>query len=200
MLAAAMNPVPLRSGASYADYLELERLADAKHEFVGGAIYAMAGGTPEHSQLAANAIYELRRALGEQPCVVYTSDLRVRVIATGLSTYPDVTVVCGGAARAADDPDAVTNPRVLLEVLSDGTEAYDRGPKFAHYRRFESLCEYVLVSQHEPRVEVFTRSGRRFVLDEATAGERIALASLGIELAVDELYRGVALTPPLAAR
>jgi Uma2 family endonuclease len=195
-----MHATALKSHVGYAEYLAFERDARAKHEYLDGAVYATAGGTPGHSHLAANVIYELRRLLGDRPCVVFTSDLRVRIPATGLSTYPDVSVVCGPLVRAVDDPDAVTNPSLLVEVLSDNTEAYDRGQKFLHYRRLASLREYVLVSQQEPRVEVYARGERgHWWLSEAGAGERVVLASVEGELAVDHVYRGVALaarTPP----
>jgi Uma2 family endonuclease len=192
-----MPAVAVRTHARYDEYLAFEREAANKHEYYDGSIYAMAGGTPEHSLLAANVIYELRRALGERTCSVYTSDLRIRVLATGLSTYPDVAVVCGPSERATDDPDAVTNPIVLAEVLSDSTEAYDRGEKFAHYRRVPSLREYVLVSQRERRVEVYQRAERRrWMLTDWGPGERAALSSLELELSVDEVYRGLGLGVP----
>jgi Uma2 family endonuclease len=107
-----------------------------------------------------------------------------------------VTIVCGGVVRANDDVDAVTNPTVLVEVLSDSSEAYDRGEKFAHYRRIASLREYVLVSQRRSRVEVYERGdGRHWTLSEYVAGERAAIASVGVEVDVDEIYRGVEAAP-----
>ena len=190
MHAAATTPV------TYFEYLERERLAAERHEFYHGVIYAMAGGTPEHGFVAANMIYELRRLLGSRPCVVATSDVRVRVVATGLSTYPDVSVVCGPVERALDDAHAITNPLLLVEVLSPSTEAYDRGEKFAHYRRIPSLREVVLVSTHEHRIEAFQRGDDgRWVLNEATAGQALTLVSLGGTLEVDDVYRNVVLAP-----
>ena len=109
----------------------------------------MAGGTPEHGRLAAALAGELRGKLRGRPCAVFSSDVRIRIAATDRTTYPDLSVVCGKRETAADDPDALVNPIVIVEVLSDSTEADDRGAKFAHYRRLESLREYVLVSQHE---------------------------------------------------
>lgn len=127
-------------------------------------------------------------ALRGKPCVVLSSDVRVRIEATDRTTYPDVTVVCGPRAVAADDQDAIVNPVVLVEVLSDSTEADDRGEKVAHYRRLASLREYVLVSQHERRIEVFRREGDHWSLYEAAAGETIQLGSVGAVLVVDEIY------------
>ncbi len=105
--------------ASYAEYLELERSSQTKHEFVNGEIYAMAGGTPEHARLAMKLGRLLGAALDGQPCEVFGSDLRVRVVATGRATYPDLTVVCGRAELDPEDAEAVTNPTVLVEVLSE---------------------------------------------------------------------------------
>ncbi|WP_437563970.1 Uma2 family endonuclease [Sorangium sp. So ce542] len=175
---------------TYAEYLEQERASPTKHEFLNGEIFAMAGGTPEHARLCLSVGAELRAHLRGRPCVVYSSDLRVRVQATGLSTYPDVSVVCGRLERDPEDKDAVLNPIVLIEVLSDSSEAYDRGQKFAHYRRMPSLREYVLVSQHEPRIEVFHRNeDGSWTLREARAGEGAELQAIGCTLSVDDVYR-----------
>jgi Uma2 family endonuclease len=102
---------------TYAEYLEFERTSDVKHEYLRGEVFAMAGGTPEHARLAANVISELGGALRGRPCSVFTSDVRVRIETTDRSTYPDVTVVCDRLQRAADDPDAITNPVVIVEVF-----------------------------------------------------------------------------------
>ncbi|AGP37135.1 hypothetical protein BE04_33380 [Sorangium cellulosum] len=175
---------------SYAEYLEQERTSPTKHEFLNGEIFAMAGGTPEHARLCLSVGAELRAHLRGRPCVVYSSDLRVRVQATGLSTYPDVSVVCGRIERDPEDTDAALNPVVLVEVLSDSSEAYDRGQKFAHYRCIPSLREYVLVSQHEPRIEVFHRNeDGSWTLREARAGKGVELQAIGCILSVDDVYR-----------
>jgi len=179
---------------TYAQYLELERTSEVKHEYLRGEIFAMAGGSPEHARLAANVIGDLRAALRGRPCAVFTSDARVRIEVTDRATYPDVTVVCGRLEHAPDDPDSITNPVVIVEVLSDATEADDRGEKFAHYRRLASLQEYLLVSQRARRLEVYRRRDDRWVLDEAGAGETLHLDSIDVALAVDEIYRD-----PLAA-
>lgn len=174
---------------SHADYLAAERAAEQKHEYLHGEMVAMAGGTPLHGLLAANVIFFLLTALRKRGCGVYTSDTRVRVMATGLSTYPDVTVVCGEVQYAPDDPDAIINPGLLVKVLSDSSEKYDRGAKFAHYRSLPSLREYILVSQNERLVEVYHREDeRRWSYESSQSGERAVLPALGIELAVDEIY------------
>ncbi|UJR86783.1 Uma2 family endonuclease [Sandaracinus amylolyticus] len=174
---------------TYDEYLALESRSDVKHEFVRGEVFAMAGGTPEHAALSAAVIAGLSVALRGKPCRVYSSDLRVRVRETDLATYPDVAVVCGALETSPDDRHAVTNPVVLVEVLSESTEAHDRGAKFAHYRHLTTLQEYVLVAQTERRIEVYRRNERdRFELIEAGAGETIELASLGVTLRVDDVY------------
>jgi Uma2 family endonuclease len=174
---------------SYAEYLEFERSADVKHDYLRGEVFALAGGTPEHSRLAANLIRELGAALRGRPCAVFTSDVRVRIEATDRATYPDVTVVCDRLQHAADDPDAIVNPVVIVEVLSDATEAEDRGEKFAHYRRLPSLQEYVLVSQRATRIEVYRRHGDRWIFAEAGAGENLRIESIDVAVSVDEVYR-----------
>ena len=174
---------------TYADYLALEATAAQKHEFIDGSILAMAGGSLEHARLQARLTVDLTRLLGERPCVVYSSDARVRVEATNRSTYPDVTVVCGETRTALDDPQAITNPIVLIEVLSESTEGRDRGEKFAHYRRLPSLKEYLLVSQSERRIESFRRAADLWTFHEATAGGTMAVPCLGLSLELDEVYR-----------
>jgi Uma2 family endonuclease len=174
---------------TYADYLIAEAVAKVRHEYLKGEVWAMAGGTIEHGALALAVAGELRAALRGKPCRAFSSDVRVRIPETDLATYPDLSVVCGKLETAPEDKDAITNPIVLVEVLSDSTEAYDRGAKAAHYRRIASLREYVLVSQNEPRIEVQRRvEGGRWELLEARPGETIELASLGVRLDVAAVY------------
>lgn len=143
---------------TFAEYLALEGASHTRHEYLNGEIFAMAGGTIEHGALAANAIGELRGGLRGRPCRVLTADVRVRVLAIGLSTYLDVSVVCGSIELDPEGANTVVNPVAIVEVLSDRTEAYDRGEKFAHYRRIPSLRDYLLVSQHEPWIEHYRRN------------------------------------------
>jgi Uma2 family endonuclease len=131
---------------TYAEYLAAEERSLEKHEFLDGEIYAMSGGMPEHAALAMAFGRTLGNALLGRPCRVFSSDARVRVQNTGLTTYPDVSVVCGKLETDPEDPSAITNPVLLVEVLSDSTEARDRGEKASHYRHLASLREYVLVS------------------------------------------------------
>jgi Uma2 family endonuclease len=171
---------------TYAQYCELERAAVVKHEYLRGEVFAMAGGTLEHGRLSARVIHLLSRELEGRPCQVFTSDVRVRVEATDLDTYPDASIVCGDPQQAAN---SLLNPLLVVEVLSDSTEAYDRGEKASHYRRCPSLQAYLLVSQHHPRLELQLRRGDGWALIEVGPGERIWIEPLAIGLAVDDVYR-----------
>lgn len=174
---------------TYAEYLAAEKVSEVKHEYLRGEVWAMAGGTPSHAKIATNVAGALSAALKGKPCGVYSSDLRVRVVETNRSTYPDVTVVCGKRETAADDTDAVTNPKLIVEVLSDSTEASDRGEKFAHLQHLVSLEEYVLVNQRARRVEVFRRGvSPTWTLIPCGPGEAVVLESVGVTLSVDEIY------------
>ena len=141
---------------TYAEYLVLEEESSIRHEYLDGEIYAMAGGSPDHAALAAAIIGMLRGRL-PPGCRVFSSDLRVRVAATGLSTYPDATVVCGRTQRSADDPLAVTNPVLLVEVTSPSTEDYDRGEKLRHYTGLPSVREVLIVSHRAPELTLHRR-------------------------------------------
>ena len=149
---------------THAESLALEEQSPTKHEWLDGVSHDMSGSTPDHAGLAAAIVGEPGNQLRGKRCRVHTADLKVRVLATGLSTYADVSVICGGLEVDPDDRNAATNPVVLVEVLSDSSEAYDRGQKFGHYRRIPSLAE------------------------EASAGEVAPLLSIGCALSVDEMY------------
>jgi Uma2 family endonuclease len=187
-----MLPAPV-GHMSYSEYLAFDAASDTKHEYVNGEVYAMAGGTITHSALAAAVTTALSIALADRRCRVLTADARIRGKATGMATYPDVSVVCNQLEVDADDPHGVLNPTIVVEVLSDSAEAYDRGAKAAHYRRIPSLREYVLVSQHEPLIEVYRRNerGNWELVAEARTAERAELTSCGapIALDVDSIYR-----------
>jgi Uma2 family endonuclease len=175
---------------TYEEYVAFERNAELKHEFVNGLVYAMSGGTPEHARLAQAIGAALTVALHGKPCAVFSSDLRVRIQATGRSTYPDVAVVCGKLERDATDSDAVTNPRVIVEVLSPSTESSDRGDKWAHYQRLGSLREYVLVSQASPRIEIYSRDEAQsgWLYRHYGLGESAQLPSLESSIGLDAIY------------
>ena len=185
------------------EYLVLERAAPFKSEFLDGEIFAMAGGSPMHSLIAANLIRELGTKLKGRPCKPFTSDLRLKVEATGLLSYPDVSVVCGPLQFAAGMDDTVVNPTLLIEVLSDSTEAYDRGEKFRHYRQMPALKEYVLASQRLPRLEHFMRRPNdEWAMRTAEGGNAVlTLPSLEITLELNEVFAGVEFAPaPIRAQ
>jgi len=186
-----------------AEYLNLERSLESRNEYFDGELFAMSGGTPLHSQIAASLIQVIGRWLRGGRCVVYTSDLRLKIEATGLFTYPDLSVVCGPIQFAAGTDDTVVNPAVIVEVLSDSTEAYDRGKKFENYRQIPSLREYLLVSQKEPRIEQFVRQpSEQWLLREAAGLEAtLALPSLEIQISLEEVFGGVQFVPaPIRAQ
>jgi Uma2 family endonuclease len=175
---------------TFAQYLVLEDSSNVKHEYFAGEIYGMAGGTPDHAAIAMSLGAALVESLRGRPCRVFSSDLRVRVLATGLATYPDVTVVCGPLEHDPESRTTVTNPLVVAEVLSDATEDYDRGDKLEHYRRIPSLRECVLVSHLRKEIEVWRRGVGDWVVERAGPGGSVHLESLDCDLAVDEIYRG----------
>ena len=178
---------------SLSDYLTLETSSNVKHEYLDGQIYGMAGGTPEHAALAAAFVGLLFPQLRAGRCRAHDADLRVRVRTTGLATYADVTVVCGPRELDPDDPNAVTNPTLLVEVLSRSTEDYDRGDKFEHYKGLPSMRQYVLVSHRETAIEVWTRSDDgTWTSAVARAGAVARLTSIGADIDVAELFAAAA--------
>ena len=178
-----------RRCATYAEYVAIANDSDVKYEYFAGEVVAMAGGTVEHGRLIARATALIDRALEGRPCIVLSSDIRIRIRAADRSTYPDLHIVCGQPERDPDDDHSIVNPTVIVEVLSNSTAGFDRIEKFAAYRRLPSLREYVLFSQRERRVEVYRRrENRRWQLDEHVAGDRLRLESLAIELSIDDLY------------
>jgi len=187
-----MGQAALRTGMSEEDYLAFERASEEKHEYADGEIFAMSGGTLEHSQVSANIIRELGNALSGRGCRVLTSDMRIKVPATGRYVYPDGSVVCARPEFVDETRDTLVNPRVIVEVLSDSSEAYDRGDKFAGYRSIASFHEYIVASQKEPRIEVFTRQpDESWMLRIHGPGERVTLRSLECALDVDRVYADV---------
>ncbi len=187
--------VAKRLKLSYGEYVARENASEMRHEFLDGEVFAMAGGTPEHSALIAAVTMALAQ-LRKGPCRAFVTELRTRIRASehgpDVGTYPDIAIVCGPVLRDAEDPIAVVNPTVIIEVLSNSTEAYDRHGKFEHYKRLESLQEYVLVSQHEPLIERFSKDARGWsTADRAGVGGRLVLSSITATLDVDEIFDGL---------
>jgi Uma2 family endonuclease len=171
-------------------YLEIERRAEFKSEFYRGEMFAMAGAGWNHNLLVANAIIQLGIQMRSQPCRVVPSDMRVRISATGLYTYPDVVVVCGEPQFLDGQHDTLLNPTLIVEVLSPSTEAYDRGRKFEHYRSIPSLKEYLLVASDRVHVDRYTlRPDSDWVIHSADGlGETIELGGVGCTLSLADLY------------
>lgn len=180
---------------TYADYVALELTSSTKHEFLNGEIYAMAGGSEEHSALAAEVLRVLGNAIGDRPCRTHTSDLRIYVETVGLATFPDGSVICGPLEQHGPSPVATAlNPAVLLEVTSDSSEEYDTGDKLEHYRTIPSLRAYIIVSHRERRITVHSRGDDgAWTARVAIPGGRVAIANLGVSLVVDEIYRASAI-------
>jgi Uma2 family endonuclease len=184
-----MSSAAAKTRYTPAQYLALERKSPIKHEYHDGEMFAMAGASREHNLITLNLGREISAQLLDRPCEAYASEMRVLVSATGLYTYPDVVAVCGEPRFEDSEVDTLLNPTVIIEVLSSSTEAYDRGKKFAHYRRLESLQEYVLVAQDEVHVERYTREGEKWVLTELSRLEdHLQLASIGCEVALSAIY------------
>jgi Uma2 family endonuclease len=192
MLLAVSNPVA-KSTISFDAYARGEERSDTKHEWLDGEVFAMAGGTPEHAGLAASVLAQLVEKLAGKPCRTYTSDLRIRVQATGLGTYPDATVICGKLEVDVEHRDTAVNPKVIVEVLSASTESYDRGQKFVHYKQIPSLEHYVLVSSDRAYIEWFSRAPEAsgpgaWIHRAAGAGEQVTLSAIECTLSVDAVY------------
>lgn len=182
---------------SESEYLRLERLADRRSEYFEGELFALAGGSRAHSLIATNLLRDLSGGLKSSDCVAYNADLRIKVEATGLLTYPDVSVVCGPQRFLDETEDTLLNPTLIVEVLSDSTEAYDRGRKFEHYRQIATCQEYLLVSQKEPRIEQFLRqpNGDWTLREFIGLGAELTLSSLGIVLRHAEVFAKVEFAP-----
>lgn len=175
---------------SFREYVAHDAASSTKHEYLDGQIYAMAGGSPEHSALIASVSAHLSNQVRGGSCRVHSSDLRIRVSDTGLATYPDVVVVCGPWERDPEDGHTIVNPRLVVEVLSSSTEAYDRGEKLAHYKQVASLRACVLVAQDRRELEVWSREGPHEAWTRAIArsGETAGLGTIGAHLDVDAVY------------
>lgn len=171
------------------DYLALERRSEIRSEFLNGEIFAMTGASERHNLLAGNIYTAFRAQLRQRGSETYFSDMRVKVSATGLYTYPDVVVVCDKPQFEDAEVDTLLNPRVIVEILSKSTENYDRGTKFLHYRTIQSLAEYLLVSQDQVHVEHHLRQHDGWLLTETSRREdAIELPSVGARLALSDIY------------
>jgi Uma2 family endonuclease len=176
---------------SYEEYLSVLDHSPVKLEYCDGLIYAMAGGTATHAELAMNTGALLKRELPR--CSVFSSDLKVRVERTDLAAFPDASVVCGDRTYSPIDRNALTNPLLLVEVTSPSTEDYDRGEKLRRYQQLPSLAAVLLVSHREPRITLVRRTGTGWETTELRSGARVELTTPAVSFAVDEVYAGVEL-------
>lgn len=172
---------------TYADYLAAQAMSEVRLEYFDGDIYAMAGGTPEHAAISAQVIAALSSAL-QGRCLVFSSDLRIHIAASGLATYPDVSVVCGANQLSPLDPHAVTNPTVVAEVTSPSTEDYDRGEKLSQYKQLPSLKAVLIVSHQQRRVTLHAREASQWSTREFRSQEKFIVPGVDVQLDVDGLY------------
>jgi Uma2 family endonuclease len=179
-----------RQQFTFADYLQIEDVSPIKHEFLDGVIYVMAGGSPDHAAIAVNVTAALTARLGGRRRRVFSSDLRIRVRSTGLSTYPDGSVICERVELDPEDSRGHTavNPTVLIEVLSPSTEDYDRGEKLSHYKQIHALREVLLIAHDERRVDLWRRVETHWTQLTFRSGDMVVLVSLDCALSVDDIY------------
>ncbi|MDD5269076.1 MAG: Uma2 family endonuclease [Methylococcales bacterium] len=184
-----MSAVLTQAHYTAEDYLTLERSASYKSEFHDGQIYAMTGASRKHNLITVNIVGELRNQLKKRPCEAYINDMRVKSIEARSYHYPDIVVVCGAPQFEDAQLDTLLNPTLLIEVLSPSTEAYDRGGKFANYRKIPTLREYLLVTQDQPSIERYVRQGDVWILTEAVGLEAsVPLESIECVLSLREVY------------
>ncbi len=189
------QPIPKSTAA---EYLAFERKSEERHELVNGEIRLMSGASREHNLIVFNLASILHDELHDRPCEAYIVDMRVKIAANGVYTYPDASVVCGGPEFEDGIFDTLLNPNAIFEVLSKSTAAYDRGEKFTSYRNLPSLREYVLVSQDAPAVEHFVRlddGAWRFNPVEGLDGE-VQLVTTEARIRLKDLYRRIVFDPP----
>lgn len=174
------------------EYLAYEDVSQTKHEYCGGRIYDMAGSSPDHALIQANLTVALGLQLRGSPCRVFASELRISVIDIDLFTYPDLSIVCGALEFDPRSSVSVTNPSVLVEVLSRSTRANERGEKFKFYKHISSLQEYVLVDSERPHVEILRRAGRRWNIELFDGADAtIVLESIACQIQMRQIYEQV---------
>lgn len=180
-----------RTRMTIQEYLAFDLAHEGKHEYVNGEVWSMAGGALAHNLVTMNVGIALGLRLRGTPCRVYSSDQRVRIDETGLYCYPDLTIVCGAPETVPTSPPTLTNPKVLIEVLSGSTAAFDKDVKFAHYRRRTSVAAVLFVSPPDRRVERYARAADGWVLTEARDEGVLLLPELGVELPLVEVFAGL---------
>jgi Uma2 family endonuclease len=184
---------------SPAEYLARERASPIKHEYYQGETFAMAGASREHNLITTNMCGELRSQLKGKPCEIYSADMRVKITGTGLYTYPDIAIVCGERQFEDEHVDTLLNPLVIVEVLSESTEAYDRGAKFAQFRQIKSLRDYVLIAQDQVLIDQFyLKEGEWRLRGHTSLDDFLDLPNIGCRVALREIYDRIEFSPPAA--
>lgn len=177
-------------------WLADERAAlEERHEYVNGEVFAMTGAREAHNLVVTNLSRELSTQSKGRPCRVYTSDMKVLIAPLNRGCYPDLVALCGEREFFDDRTDVLLNPSLIIEVLSDSTESYDRGDKFEGYRMIPTLTDYLLIAQNRMHAELFTREpdGRWLLRDFADPADEIPLASIDCGLLLAEVYDKVEL-------
>jgi Uma2 family endonuclease len=189
--------LPDRKHWTEAEYLAFEQTSDMKHEYVDGKIVAMTGASWNHNLICVNTSTSLNLQLTNRDCRVTSNDMRLKVVSKLSYRYPDVMVVCGAPQFAGGRTDTITNPILIVEVLSETTALIDRNEKLDEYLQIDSLQEYVLISQDEPKIERYLRqpSGDWLYTQVVGLQHSIDLPSIGCKLALSDVYKKVTLTP-----
>jgi Uma2 family endonuclease len=196
-----MSALPQKRTAITEDeYLTFERASAIKHEWIDGEIVAMTDASAAHNLICASTAFVLYAQLRHRACRLYVSDMRVKIQAIGLYTYPDISVVCGDSQFSDDQRDSLLNPTLIIEVLSPTTERYDRGREFQHYRTLASLREYVLIAQDSPRIERYLRQPDDSwqLIDAQGIDAGLTLASIDCTLHLAEVYEQITFTDDMA--
>jgi Uma2 family endonuclease len=175
------------------DYLETERLALEKHEYYKGEVFAMSGASIAHNKIFSNSFLDIGNQLKGKNCQPYGSDLRIHIPKNTLFTYPDISIICGEVATTDDKFDTITNPSVIIEILSSSTRNYDKGEKFTLYREIDSLQEYILIDSERIIVEKFIRNADNSwqLTEYKTIEQSFSITTVGIEMHLLDIYDGV---------
>lgn len=180
-----------------AQYIEFEKTATVRHEYLDGEIFAMVGASLNHNRINANTVSELRNKLKNSSCEAFASDMRVKIQEIEKYTYPDIVATCGDIDLESGEPDTLLNPIVIIEILSDSTESYDRGLKFEHYQHIQSLREYILISQDRCRIEKFKKAeDATWIYSSYTEKtQAVPIESINCDISLSEIYHRVEFDP-----
>ena len=179
---------------SYNEYIDLEVESNTRHEFHDGEVFAMAGGTLEHALISSNVLIELGLSLrnGQKRCRAINSEIKLKIASLNKYLYPDAMILCGGLEKSQNETQFVTNPTVIIEVLSKSTEGYDRGDKFFFYKQIPSLKDYILIDQYQALVDIYSRQADLWKISRVEGiSQSIYIPSVDTKLSLQEIYRDV---------